>query len=78
MLACVAVTKTVWESSMTKPLIARASFANAELTDDQIARVSGGDDMVTEPGGGCDHGDWTFLYTMKDNKPDTGDKCGDY
>lgn len=64
---------------MTKPLIARASFAHAELTDDQIARVSGGTEEMAEAGdGGCSHGKWTFVYTMKDNKPDTGDKCGDY
>lgn len=43
---------------MTKPLIARASLSHATLTEDQIARVSGGDNMVSVIG--CDHCDWTF------------------
>lgn len=37
-----------------KPLLARASFDRTELTEEQIARVSGGDEAteLTEGGGG--------------------------
>lgn len=61
---------------MTKPLIARAAFTQVELTDAQIAVVAGGNDMPIADG--CSGDSWTFETTLKNNRPDTGDRCGDY
>jgi len=59
-----------------KPLIARASFAQTELSESQIARVSGGDDALgVSPA--CDQGTFTVDPTWQDNRPDTKGHCGD-
>lgn len=60
---------------MTKPLIARAAFTQVELTDAQIDIVAGGDDMPIVDG--CSGSSWTFETTLKNNRPDTSDRCGD-
>lgn len=59
-----------------KPLIARASFARTELSESQIARVSGGDD-ATEVSAACEHGTFTVDPTWENNRGDTKGHCGD-
>lgn len=58
-----------------KPLLARATFGAKALTPDQIARVSGGDDMI-EVGGGCNSQNpaWTIVPTWDTTKANPYDQ----
>lgn len=59
-----------------KPLLARATFGAKELTPDQIARVSGGDDMIEVGGGGCTSQNpaWTIVPTWDETKSNPYDQ----
>ena len=67
-----------------KPLIARASFAHAELTSDQIARVAGGEsaaevgDHETTLRCTSQNPAWTVEPTWKNDRGDTKGVCTDW